>query len=252
MAEVARPLNWTAVGLSAAAPPEASFKALVDAHEMVVWRGRDQQIRVWENRCPHRGMRLSYGFVRGDRLTCSYHGWTYDGEGACVMIPANPEIPPPKNTRTRKYACVEHAGMIWAASEPIEVDAPNFSGEWVGCRSIAISRSPDDVNTYLGSGDLSLSLPDETEEVRPVSYSLSLNGNGTYLIQLGESRLFEAVLCAIQWVSDDQTFLHISVLALLLPKDPAGGCGDALKQISDWAKDTRALIESSEILQSAA
>ena len=210
MAEVALLSNWAAVGLSAAAPPEASFKALVDDHEMVVWRGRDQQIRVWENRCPHRGMRLSYGFVRGDRLTCSYHGWTYDGEGACVMIPAHPEIPPPKNTRTRTYACVEHAGMIWAASELIEVDAPNFSGEWVGCRSIAISRSPDDVNTYLGSGDLSLSLPDQTEEVRPVSYSLSLNGNGTYLIQLGESRLFEAVLCAIQRVSDDQTFLHIS------------------------------------------
>ena len=71
MAEVALLSNWTAVGLSAAAPPEASFKALVDDHEMVVWRGRDQQIRVWENRCPHRGMRLSYGFVRGDRLTCS-------------------------------------------------------------------------------------------------------------------------------------------------------------------------------------
>ena len=37
MAEVARLLNWTAVGLSAAAPPEASFKALVDAHEW--WSG---------------------------------------------------------------------------------------------------------------------------------------------------------------------------------------------------------------------
>ena len=38
----------------------------------------------------------------------------------------------------------------------------------------------------------------------------------------------------------------------VLPKDAAGGRGDALKQISDWAKDARALIESSETLQSAA
>jgi vanillate O-demethylase monooxygenase subunit len=32
--------------------------------------------------CPHRRMRLSRGRVRGDRLVCPYHGWSFGSDGA--------------------------------------------------------------------------------------------------------------------------------------------------------------------------
>ena len=48
---------------------------------------------VWEDRCPHRGMRLSMGFVRSDRIACLYHGWQYGTDGHCLYIPAHPRDP---------------------------------------------------------------------------------------------------------------------------------------------------------------
>lgn len=41
-----------------------------------------------EDRCPHRAAPLSEGRVWTDgTLMCSYHGWRFEGSGACVAIP---------------------------------------------------------------------------------------------------------------------------------------------------------------------
>lgn len=40
-----------------------------------------------EDRCAHRQVPLSLGVVRGERLQCHYHCWTYDRTGACVNVP---------------------------------------------------------------------------------------------------------------------------------------------------------------------
>lgn len=53
---------------------------------IAVYRGRDGQIRALENRCAHRQLKLSKGNVEDCRLTCSYHGWSYDETGRCVGI----------------------------------------------------------------------------------------------------------------------------------------------------------------------
>ena len=42
---------------------------------IVLWRDGAGKVHALEDRCPHRGMRLSFGFVRGDALNCLYHGW---------------------------------------------------------------------------------------------------------------------------------------------------------------------------------
>jgi len=44
--------------------------------------------RVFQDVCPHRRVPLSEGRVERDgTLLCSYHGWRFDGEGACVSVP---------------------------------------------------------------------------------------------------------------------------------------------------------------------
>ena len=35
-------------------------------------------VHALENRCPHAGAPLSQGFVEGQTITCSWHGWTFD------------------------------------------------------------------------------------------------------------------------------------------------------------------------------
>lgn len=44
--------------------------------------------RVFVDECPHRKVPLSEGRVEGDgSLLCSYHGWRFDSDGACVAVP---------------------------------------------------------------------------------------------------------------------------------------------------------------------
>ena len=72
------------------------------------------QPHVWEDRCPHRGMRLSYGYVRADRIACLYHGWQYGTDGHCLRIPAHPEIKPPPSIMVWRHSCREALGLIFA------------------------------------------------------------------------------------------------------------------------------------------
>lgn len=41
---------------------------------IVVWRDEAGQLYALEDRCPHRGARLSLGWNLGDRVACWYHG----------------------------------------------------------------------------------------------------------------------------------------------------------------------------------
>ena len=54
---------------------------------IVLVRPKDADVFALENRCAHRQVPLSLGVVRGDRLQCHYHCWTYDRTGACVNVP---------------------------------------------------------------------------------------------------------------------------------------------------------------------
>jgi phenylpropionate dioxygenase-like ring-hydroxylating dioxygenase large terminal subunit len=54
----------------------------------VLWRGSDGEIYGAHDVCPHRRAPLSLGRVDEGLLACSYHGWRFDGTGACQEIPA--------------------------------------------------------------------------------------------------------------------------------------------------------------------
>jgi len=68
------------------------MRAKTGREDLVVWRSASGVLSAWENRCPHRGMRLSHGFVRGESLACAYHGWHFECSGRCHYIPAHPDF----------------------------------------------------------------------------------------------------------------------------------------------------------------
>ena len=80
--------------------------------------GRDSQGRAFAVRdsCPHRGMPLTEGWFDGDLLTCSYHGWKFDGHtGRCREIPsltADQDLDIEK-IRAKSFRSEEHDGYIW-------------------------------------------------------------------------------------------------------------------------------------------
>jgi len=97
---------------------------MVDGRELVIWRGADHEAHVWEDRCPHRGMRLSFGFVRGNSLNCLYHGWQYGGRAQCQHIPAHPDLTVPRSIRANAYPAYEAGGMIWIRLDGSADDRP--------------------------------------------------------------------------------------------------------------------------------
>lgn len=54
---------------------------------ILIARDRKGQVRAYLNICPHRAAKLVVECTRGTRLTCPFHGWTFDLEGQLVGQP---------------------------------------------------------------------------------------------------------------------------------------------------------------------
>ena len=97
---------------------------------IVVWRDRDGAVHALEDRCPHRGARLSLGWNLGDRLACWYHGVEIDPSGTVLDVPAVESCPLTGQAAVRRYPCREVRGAIFAwfgdalHAEPAELELP--------------------------------------------------------------------------------------------------------------------------------
>ncbi|MET0314327.1 MAG: 2Fe-2S iron-sulfur cluster-binding protein, partial [Hansschlegelia sp.] len=90
------------------------FHGQLLGQEFAAWRADDGNVNVWENRCLHRGVRLSIGLNDGRELVCQYHGWRYANRTAgCTYIPAHPADAPARTITNRTYPAVERYGLIW-------------------------------------------------------------------------------------------------------------------------------------------
>jgi len=96
--------------------------------DLVLWADGGQA-HAWRDLCIHRGAKLSLGKVRDGCLQCPYHGWVYDGSGACVRFPAHPEQKPPARAKATAYGCREAYGWIWACLSETPNPLPVFP-EW--------------------------------------------------------------------------------------------------------------------------
>ena len=82
--------------------------------KFVLYRDSQGKPVVLKDKCPHRGVALSMGKVKDDCIVCPYHGWKFQGDGACVEIPANkPGTPIPKKAVVDSYPVQEKYGFIW-------------------------------------------------------------------------------------------------------------------------------------------
>jgi phenylpropionate dioxygenase-like ring-hydroxylating dioxygenase large terminal subunit len=64
-----------------------------------------------DGRCAHRRFPLVAGSLKGDDIVCKYHGWQFDGTGACTTIPSQDRVPP--GCKIRSYPVVEIWNWVW-------------------------------------------------------------------------------------------------------------------------------------------
>lgn len=140
--------DWIPIALARDVPVGITRAVIIDGREVVIWRGEDGVAHVWEDRCPHRGMRLSLGFVRGNALNCLYHGWQYGAGSQCLRIPAHPDLTVPPTIRANAFAAAEAGGMVWMSSNAGE---PPALPELTPVVSLAVEADSASVLTALGS-----------------------------------------------------------------------------------------------------
>ncbi|WP_157960613.1 aromatic ring-hydroxylating oxygenase subunit alpha [Primorskyibacter marinus] len=100
--------------------------------DLVIYR-TSEGISVARDICPHRGTRLSGGWMDGDTLVCPMHGLCFDHSGQCTKIPSiadpNAKIPPKMRLMSLKsevrygivFACLSdepaHPLPVWPGIE---------------------------------------------------------------------------------------------------------------------------------------
>lgn len=148
--------RWFPVARMEEAVPRHVVQVQLLGQEVAVWRDDAGTVNAWENRCPHRGVRLSIGLNDGSALRCQYHGWRFaSGSGQCVFIPAHPDQKPANVIRAKSFPVVERYGFIWLnleqEADPAGVPALGLNG-WTTLRSIFISAPATAVAEALTAG----------------------------------------------------------------------------------------------------
>jgi nitrite reductase/ring-hydroxylating ferredoxin subunit len=69
------------------------------------------------DRCSHRNAPLSAGQVVDGNIRCHYHGWEFDGRGACKSVPGLFGQPDHPSRHVPAFACRESQGWVWVYSE---------------------------------------------------------------------------------------------------------------------------------------
>jgi phenylpropionate dioxygenase-like ring-hydroxylating dioxygenase large terminal subunit len=105
---------WYAVSYAGDVGAEP-MQATLFGEDYVLWRpGPGAAVHAAVDECPHRAARLSQGWVTDGCLVCPYHGWRYDGSGACVVIPSNePDLPIPPRAHVQSVLVEERYGLVW-------------------------------------------------------------------------------------------------------------------------------------------
>ncbi|MDQ1194632.1 Rieske (2Fe-2S) protein [Agrobacterium sp. SORGH_AS 787] len=141
---------WTPVALSSDLPVASVIPARLATAALAIWRAQSGTVSAVADRCPHRGMRLSHGFVRGEALSCIYHGWRYGKSGKCLAIPAHPSLTPPDAIRVATYRAGERDGVIWVTADENTADMPSNDG-LTALRSIALSTTAETLAACIGT-----------------------------------------------------------------------------------------------------
>jgi phenylpropionate dioxygenase-like ring-hydroxylating dioxygenase large terminal subunit len=105
--------------------------------DIIMYRAENGEAVALEDRCCHRNVKLSLGYLSGNNVVCGYHGWEFDCKGSCVLIPSQlPDTKVPPKAVIKKYAVKEFNKWVWIfvgdEEKAKDVNPPNIPemNEW--------------------------------------------------------------------------------------------------------------------------
>lgn len=117
---------------------------------IALWRDAAGSVHAVEDRCPHRGARLSQGWNLRDRLSCCYHGVEVDAGGVVRRVPAQVKSSMEGRKCNIAYAVTEQAGAVFVwfgdgtarAADELRLPLELEDGDWAQILCTAHWRCP--------------------------------------------------------------------------------------------------------------
>ena len=162
------------------------------SENIALWRDNDGNVHAIEDRCPHRGARVSLGWNLGDRIACWYHGIEIDGDGTVVNVPAVEKSPMAGKKLIKNYPVREIHGAIFlyfgdgSHADPPKLELPdelvgdeysNFlcTAKWNCNYRYAIDNVMDPMHgAYLHAVSHSMAFGDKSAEMQIVETNSGL------------------------------------------------------------------------------
>jgi phenylpropionate dioxygenase-like ring-hydroxylating dioxygenase large terminal subunit len=106
--------NWYVAGESAELTDKPRRVRML-GQNYAIFRDASGKAACLSDVCIHRGSSLAgYGKVVDGCIECPYHGWRFNSEGECTLIPAaGPGKPITKKARVDAYPTIERYGFVW-------------------------------------------------------------------------------------------------------------------------------------------
>ncbi len=155
--------------------------------DLVLYRDRSGAYGLIDEFCPHRRASFAYGIPEADGIRCPYHGWKFDGSGACLEQPNEPAGSTwRERTTTTAYPVQELGGVLFAYLGPAPAPLlPRLDGfvvpgtirmlgrAIVPCNWLQImENSLDPVHTEWLHGHLQEFVEEERDGIKP-TYAIS-------------------------------------------------------------------------------
>src|ERR1019366_909100 len=104
---------WYPVAARAQLDGRWTHRVRLLGEDLVLFRDRSGRLGLIAEFCPHRRASLAYGIPDIDGIRCPYHGWKFDGTGACTDQPNEPAGSTFKDrVRASGYTVQALGGMI--------------------------------------------------------------------------------------------------------------------------------------------
>lgn len=96
--------------------------------DVVGFRDKNGVAHVIEDRCPHKGVKLSPGACVNGGIECPYHGWIFDGQGECIHIPSHTSQDKINVRNIPSFLVQEQEGTVWFSfsKKPFDETPPNW------------------------------------------------------------------------------------------------------------------------------
>ena len=97
------------------APSAVLPASLNQSHDLVVYRpASGSRAVVLDAYCPHLGAHLAYGGkVSGDCIDCPFHGWRFNSDGKCTLIPYAAKVPDVARTTAWPVEEADQSVLVW-------------------------------------------------------------------------------------------------------------------------------------------